>query len=383
MIQSDKNNKMYQSDKNNKMAPRGSSSDSNIVCKRCSKDVKFYVTCVECGLNYHPSCVLKIIGSYVDDGGNIVCCKNITSKLQECEENNKQIVQLQQRLSVMNETIFEKSNIFEKSVNEQEQKDGRLESAIMDACGDEIDCDGEVVCDNVGRSDGMLKLENDMLKKLIYHLEKRTSEQEEIIILLKSKNVFTPKKEPDIIDKKERTYSDVCKEKVVDLSQIDLDRNEEKIRERNASVNKSSLEQNGNKNIADEKNEKKENKNKNKHQRVQTKRSSNKPIIGDITSEIKTLVKRGHLHVDRLGSDTSEEDVLLHLRKTLPDVVFECELLRKCNYKASFRVTFPLDCISKVYKPSVWPAGAAVRRFVFRRTANFRTDGPADNPAQT
>lgn len=85
-----------------KIAPRGSSSDGSIVYKHYSDDVKLYVTCVEYGLNCHPNCALKIIGSYEDEAGNIACCKNITSKINECEENSKKNLQLQVRLSVMN-----------------------------------------------------------------------------------------------------------------------------------------------------------------------------------------------------------------------------------------------------------------------------------------
>ncbi|KAK9752500.1 hypothetical protein QE152_g4071 [Popillia japonica] len=98
------------------MAP---SKDSSIAfnCKKCTKEVKLYCLCSICNAYYHPSCVLKIPGMYIDEKGKLHCCEDITCEItkyycvldeiekqkRQLEEKNTQIQKLRQELKKQEE----------------------------------------------------------------------------------------------------------------------------------------------------------------------------------------------------------------------------------------------------------------------------------------
>lgn len=96
-----------------------------------------------------------------------------------------------------------------------------------------------------------------------------------------------------------------------------------------------------------------------------------KVIIGSNRTselEIQTIPKRGYLHVYRLVPETTTEMLNSFLKKTAPSISFMCEKLeKKDETSTSFKVSFPISDVDKVYDSSIWPHGAAVRRFIFPR----------------
>ncbi|KAK9720595.1 hypothetical protein QE152_g21999 [Popillia japonica] len=96
-----------------------------------------------------------------------------------------------------------------------------------------------------------------------------------------------------------------------------------------------------------------------------------KPIIGSKNStNIHTVARRGYLHVCRLSSSTTVEDLLNTLKETAPEINFEYEILKQSENASSFRVSFPMEHVTEVYNPEIWPRGVATRRFYFKKS-NF------------
>lgn len=338
------------------MAPRGNNNRNAMLCKRCSKDVTFYVICSECNTSFHPSCVLKISGTYVDSDGKILCCKNITSKISECQQKDEEILKLKKRLAMLNESIYE------KSVMEQSRKDGVSDSVLTDnldvssSINHNVEYDNDVEETSETSKSEILTNENNTLKKLIYHLEKRTAEQEQLIELLKQNKHQQTETTATSTQKKTNTYRDV----VVARKEIGTEKsiNENRVNETESKE----LKVSDNKQTTEQKN-------------YYTKRKYiSKPVIGKNKSTIKTLEKKGHLHIYRLDSQTTTDELLQYLNKAAPDIPFQCELLKKTDDRASFRVSFPFEFLDRAYEPDLWPAGAAIRRFVFRKPGNFRQE---------
>lgn len=92
-------------------------------------------------------------------------------------------------------------------------------------------------------------------------------------------------------------------------------------------------------------------------------------IVGtnNVVKSISAIPKKGYLHVYRLDAKTTVSGLKGYLKQTAPDIDFECELLKQSDLTASFKVMFPIVHVQSVYNPEIWPNGAAVRRFVFRR----------------
>lgn len=87
---------------------------------------------------------------------------------------------------------------------------------------------------------------------------------------------------------------------------------------------------------------------------------------------IKSVASRGYLHVCRCGPGNTSENLLQFLRMTAPNINFECEVLRQNKITTSFKVVFPIDRRQEVYDPNIWPSGVAVRRFFQSRISNFQ-----------
>lgn len=110
------------------------------------------------------------------------------------------------------------------------------------------------------------------------------------------------------------------------------------------------------------------------HAKIIKSNNRNLPIIGTNTNIIDVEgVKLGFLHVYRLKNDTTNEMLQNYLKKSAPDIKFNCELLNKNESSCSFKVGFPLEKEERVYESSLWPAGAAVRKFRFFRKKEDQT----------
>lgn len=93
-----------------------------------------------------------------------------------------------------------------------------------------------------------------------------------------------------------------------------------------------------------------------------------KTVIGsNNNTTLKAISKLGYLHVYRLDSKTTSEDLQNYLQQTAPKIKFSCELLKKTDKAVSYIVSFPLEHVKEVYDPKLWPCGACVRRYIFRK----------------
>lgn len=97
-------------------------------------------------------------------------------------------------------------------------------------------------------------------------------------------------------------------------------------------------------------------------------------IVGSnstVNSVVRTVPRNGYLHLYRMHPDTSDGDVIEFLKKTAPEIEFKCETLRKGEYSTSFRLTYPIQYVDKVYSGELWPAGAAVRRYYWTKNTDL------------
>ena len=84
---------------------------ANRACKLCNKissTIKTSVSCKRCGAQYHPACIIKVVGARVDIDGKIVCCEGM-QKCTHCEEKDTLISDLNGRLRRVNEQSLERS----------------------------------------------------------------------------------------------------------------------------------------------------------------------------------------------------------------------------------------------------------------------------------
>ena len=76
--------------------------------------------CDSCEGTYHPACILKVGGLYVDKNGKNCCCQELVKKVCECEEKEKQIQALKQRLRDLNSSIYHERTADQDSILDQE-----------------------------------------------------------------------------------------------------------------------------------------------------------------------------------------------------------------------------------------------------------------------
>ncbi|KAG5896953.1 hypothetical protein JTB14_024800 [Gonioctena quinquepunctata] len=232
------------------------------------------------------------------------------------------------------------------------------------------DCQNNLICascDNNVEDLEIARSDLSSISKLAFHLEKRTQEQEDHILLLKQCNNFnivekstTPScstsssspinvknnSGPDPDDKKpedkksHKTFSDVVKT-VVDKPQQ---------KPENSGLFSVNTDDTYNVN----------------HQRNPPfkRRYQTKSIIGSNNDSNVTVVpRRGYLHVSRIGHEVTADDILKLLKKSAPEIDITCEEWHRNDQVSTYKVSFPLDKQKVAYDPSIWPKGAEVRRF--------------------
>lgn len=216
--------------------------------------------------------------------------------------------------------------------------------------------------------------EIDLLKKLTFYLEKRTQEQEDLILLLKQQtnlcNINNDKDNPmpstskvkeqhikvytnpeinpkgEKRDTQQKLYSNVLKTNPTKTNTI-------------SGIPIQSIKGNAQQKTITNK----------------TTRNRFKPIIGsgkNTLTAVKTVPKMGYLHVYRCGPEVTCDDLLKVLSETSPTICFQCEEWNKTEMSSSFKIAFPIEHYKEVYNPDLWPAGAAVRRFTFPKKSNFQ-----------
>lgn len=100
--------------------------------------------------------------------------------------------------------------------------------------------------------------------------------------------------------------------------------------------------------------------------RYRQRRVFRKPVVGsNENSDVKTVQKLGYLHVYRLDPSMTAVDLNECLKKSAPDIRFDCKELNKTDKSLSCIVSFPLHFVGDVYNPAIWPSGACINRYKF------------------
>lgn len=166
-----------------------------------------------------------------------------------------------------------------------------------------------------------------LLKRLTYHLEKRVKEQEQLIELIKENKNLVKSTVP--------SNNDINKSPIGKVEELQATKNSKQTQR----VSRSEQENKNNTGAKESEWIKVNNKYK------------KKPVIGNVKSNIKTITKRGYLHVYRLDSSTTVEDMLNHLKITAPEISFNCDVLKKVKIvyrlKYLFRFSMCRKCMNR------------------------------------
>lgn len=310
----------------------------NKVCKCKSKAIKGF-KCVECNTILHPSCVKKCNITILSDK-LVNCCENVQTSIDNMDDI----------MNVSFKTVTDGS-----SPNDREDIEVNYLHKI-------INMKDEIIMELRDKID-ILKF---TIKTMTGETSKISPSARELPKLVKAnvQESIQPNTSTPVINPINENYDkNVNKQNQVNSKQKDDTAKNQK--HKTCSIMSSNIN-NGNKdtkiNINPPTNVKL---NLNK-----TSKSYNrKEIVGTnmTNTNIKTIAKLGHLHVYRMHPDTSEANLTEFLSDTAPDIPFNCVLLNKQKHTASFKVSYPLNFNDKVYDDKIWPAGAAIRRFIAPR----------------
>lgn len=364
---------------------------SNVVCKKCTKEVKVYITCGKCSSTYHPSCVLKINGTYVDMRGTIFCCDVLNRKSCECESKDEEIEKLKRRLTSLNESLYERSLM--REVDEDEKEETTNISSNKNSDGDDM----TDVEDNVNNSKYLnaiidqkdilileLRDKIEILKRHISLLEKlegrlddgKNSKQTDSTQLHTSKGpaVITVKSSK-IVNKKKSAISMVEDNKKnpikmktnntwspgVEMNSAapsDVDRNDE------------TMMTAGTDGATHLFNKRRQKIRRNDEDKLPTKRQV---ITGSREDEgdFKGADRLAWLYVGNVNNNTKEGNIQKFLENQFENKNFIIEEIKKheSNHskKKSFKVGFAFEILEDVVKQEIWPKGVVVRRYKFFR----------------
>nr|CAH7765951.1 unnamed protein product [Callosobruchus chinensis] len=222
------------------------------------------------------------------------------------------------------------------------------------------------------------------IEKLAAHLEKRTGEQEDLILLLKQgNNLFSSNMKIKNIQSQmvhqASSSSSLCNEE----NSIEATTQETSLQEQSHNPPKTYVSAAKTDRPTKRVDSTYQSNNGNSHQQKQKingdsirPKNNNKPIIGCGGTSIETLPKLGYLYVYRCGPNVTSDDLQSMLQQNAPEIKFVSELWKKTEQSTSFKVSFPIDHYKEVYNPSLWPTGVAIRRFIFRRR-NFSIGSPS------
>lgn len=82
---------------------------------------------------------------------------------------------------------------------------------------------------------------------------------------------------------------------------------------------------------------------------------------------LKVATNKVHLHVNKLEPKTTEEDMINYLVEVFPEVTVEKLKSKHSHYHSSFKVTINECNHQRAITPDVWPEGAEVRNFTYRK----------------
>ncbi|CAH1099030.1 unnamed protein product [Psylliodes chrysocephalus] len=218
------------------------------------------------------------------------------------------------------------------------------------------------------------------VSKLSFHLEKRTQEQADLIFLLKQQHSsFNPNNSTTVPVTPSTSFENkpLYRNEKIPSSSINFDKNldtnvgtsttQQKLINRIQKTNNTNPEQ---KMIADKSTNNIDG-NKKGHSvgnHLNFNKNRQTRLIGSNDAPtFKTIPRQGHVHVSRISADMSSADLINILNKTAPNIKFCSEEWNRTEKTSTYKVSFPLDNLNDVYIPTIWPKGAAVKRFHFKK----------------
>lgn len=252
------------------------------------------------------------------------------------------------------------------------------------------------ICIQIKIREEVHKIKVQSLSDVVKHLEKRIGDLEEIIGLLKNNNKHIQGNSQKIYQNQQagpsthqtvnnnsfiKNKSTIAAPPTREKQEININTNSTTDGEkRNFTLNKNNTDKNiiskeQVSNAIKEAQEKVTGNKNNVYSQKSIRYNQRRPIIG--TSKkidcVKSVPKRGYLHLYRLDASTSSESIIKGLSITAPHIPFLCEPLNRTDTTCSMIVSFPIHYVKEVYDPDIWPDGSIVNRF------KFRPGGPGGN----
>lgn len=369
------------------MAPR-SNVVSDMSCRKCSKEVKIFISCGKCDSKYHPSCVLKICGTFVNSEGVVICCEN--RKDCKCEVKDREIEELKLRISGINESLFEKSLALDRNGSDVVELNGICDSKNEQSIimyGNESKFDyQEMLIKQKDMLISEMSDKNEILKKHVLLLEKFQN--------MESPSIENPKQPERKINNNINTVNksnNACGNAGDPYSNCDnneLDKDDSNMTSPRTCESQESYKWQQVKHRA--------NGNNNKGRKsftgvfpVQSVQKSSS--VRDVNKKSRPEIVKGTgksdgevqefcssrpkiwLHVGRVSPNTTEESIMKHLNRTFPNRPFtvEAQPTNANSESISFKVGGDVDLQEDLYKSHNWPEGVTIRRFTFFRKRNY------------
>lgn len=343
------------------------------LCKKCTKEVKICITCSKCNNNYHPSCILKICGMFVDADGKIICCDSITSKTCQCEEKDLEITKLKTRLADLNEVCFEES-----MSRLQNAIDGEAKSACFNNRTSETNLVS--VFDNINNDEFSKESEMKYLNMLIKEKDNMINELQDKILILKKYNFLMENSVNNRCAPSMDLRNDELPTEKIDqpVKHVDVQVSKKKTplpasRDEGFIVAKKKTASKRAGNTSTMKNNDKRNLSSSSKMGVEGRstRGKDNAVTGtDIdSSTFSGAPKRAWFYVGRVGENVKESQIEEHLKGKFPGQHFTIEKLptRVETGSIAFKIGADISLLSDFYKPQNWPLGVVVKRFRFFR----------------
>lgn len=91
---------------------------------------------------------------------------------------------------------------------------------------------------------------------------------------------------------------------------------------------------------------------------------------GTTNNKLNCIESKIWIFLGRCARSSSVEDVLMHLDEKFPKQVFEVTDLESKGSFKSFRIGAAEELKEQIYEATVWPKGAIVTRYLFRKSSN-------------
>lgn len=371
------------------MAPR-SNTASDVSCRKCTKEVKIFVLCGKCESKYHPSCVLKIPGTFVNSKGTVICCGN--QQECECKIKDDEIIRLKMRISNINESLFEKSIIDSNNPENLEVMEDR-ENIVTNKTDVSLE-HGEshflkIIIDQKDYIIAELNDKVDILRKHINLLEKlevtriendniQRKHSKKLNKYNKNKsnddkgnsNILIPKRNPDsMITDKNDDISDLSEisqpiptAPCVENIELEADSWQYVAHKKGRSRNEYEIK---------EREIKSSEKPKSKPTKKRYIRENNQfwNITGGSTiNPVKAIQKKTALFVSRISTDTTLDQFTSMVKQSFPEAECQSVKSRFPDKYSSFKVVINENNFEMASNSNTWPKGAYITKFFQRKT---------------